>query len=390
MKVVQVHNSYKFYGGETVIFEVTCRILKKNGHKVSLLERSSKKLQVLSGKLRAFTESIYSIPARKELSFILESVKPDIIDLHNIYPFISPSVLVACRQFKVPVVMRCQNYKQICPISFHFRNGKICEKCTGGREYWCILKNCRNNIFESVSYALRTSAARKWRIFKNDVTYYIPPTEFVKNRLVEAGFSPNRISVVPNMVSLPDTGINVSPGEYVAYAGRISPEKGISTLLAAAKRSGLPLKIAGDYSLMPETVKAAPFNVRFVEELNRDQLAKFYQNARFSVVPSIWYEPFGLVIAEAMSCGLPVIASKIGGIPEIVEDGVTGFLVEPGDPEDLSSKMKLLWENPDLCRQMGQAGRKRAAIKYSEDAYYKNIMNVYRKAIMINNATPKF
>ena len=144
------------------------------------------------------------------------------------------------------------------------------------------------------------------------------------------------------------------------------------------------MRLAGDYSRMPDTLKEAPPNVTFAGWLNRAQLVGFYRNARFSVAPSVCFETFGLVGAEAMSYGLPVIASKIGGLPEIVEDGVTGLLFEPGNAEELADKMKLLWDNPDLCRQMGQAGREKAMREYNEDVYYERLMAAYQRAIEVN------
>ena len=141
---------------------------------------------------------------------------------------------------------------------------------------------------------------------------------------------------------------------------------------------------------MPELVKRAQANVMFMGHMNRDRLVRFYRNARFLVVPSIWFETFGLVVVEAMSQGLPVIASRIGALPEIVEDGVTGFLFDPGKIKELMSKMKLLWENEDLCREMGKAARRKAMQDYSEDVYYKRLMAVYKKAIEINNEQKRY
>lgn len=384
MKVLQVHNQYRFDGGENVMYQSIVRLLRKNGHEVCVFERNSKDLRGLDGKIQALTEGVYSRSARKSVAVLLKKERPDIVHVHNLYPLISPSVLVACREAQLPVVMTCQNYRSTCPISYHFRKGSVCELCCGGREFWCVLKNCRESLPESIGYALRNAAARKWRLFGDNVTLYVPPTEFVKRRAVEAGLPADRIVVVPNVISAPDSGSYASgDGNYVAYAGRISPEKGIDTLLASAHRTGLPVRLAGDYSSMPGIVKTAPASAQFIGYLNSTQLNGFYRDARFLVVPSVWFEPFGLVAAEAMSRGLPVIASKMGGLSEIIEDGVTGLLFEPGNVEDLAAKMKLLWESPSMCRQMGMAGRRKAIREYSEDVYYKRLMEVYKKAMQI-------
>jgi glycosyltransferase involved in cell wall biosynthesis len=189
------------------------------------------------------------------------------------------------------------------------------------------------------------------------------------------------------MVPVPETVKENSSGKYIAYAGRISPEKGIDTLLTAAGRTGLPVRIAGSTSGNLEFDEMTPPNVSFVGFLDRDRLAGFYQKARFSVVPSICFETFGLVAAEAMSYGLPVIASRIGALPEIVEDGVTGFLFTPGNSEELAGKMKLLWENPDLCRQMGKAAQEKVTREYGQDLYYRRLLETYRRAIEFEEAS---
>ena len=297
---------------------------------------------------------------------------------------ISPSIFIACRESGVPVVMRCPDYRLTCPTYWHFNEERICERCKNGREYWCILKNCRKNIYESFAYSLRTAVARRFRYYKNNVSIFIPPSEYVKNRLIEAGIRAERIIVVPNMSSLAYSMVDTDNASYIAYVGRISSEKGISTLLTGARIAGLPIRIAGDYSSMPEILKTAPTSVQFVGHLIRDQLGAFYGNARFSVVPSVCNEAFGIVVAEAMSHGLPVIASRIGAIPEIVEDGRTGLLFEPGNAYDLAEKMKLLWNNPELCRQMGRAGKEKVLREYSENVYYERLMGVYMKAMTIN------
>ena len=139
------------------------------------------------------------------------------------------------------------------------------------------------------------------------------------------------------------------------------------------------------FSHMPEIVKTLAANARFTGNLNRGQLIGFYRNARFLVTPSECFEVNPNVVLEVMSHALPVIGSRIGGVPEIVDDGATGLLFEPGNAEALAENMKLLWENPDLCRQMGQAGREKAIREYSEDVYYDRLIAVYRKAIQLKS-----
>jgi glycosyltransferase involved in cell wall biosynthesis len=386
MKIIQVTNWYRFDCGEDTVFNVTTALLKRRGKHVLQFTRNSRDIEPgLTGRLRAFSQGIYSRSSAHDVAQLIEREHPDVVHVHNLYPLISPSLLVTCRRLNVPVVMTCHNYRLMCPTAFHLNNGAVCERCVGGREYSCILKNCRGNIFESVAYALRNIVARKLRLFKDNVTFFIAPTEFIKARLVDAGFRDQQIVYLPYPVPILDSGFEAAEGQYIGYAGRISPEKGIDTLLAAAERlPQVPVRIAGDGPIRGQLSEKAPKNARFLGLLDRSQMSNFYRKARFLIVPSVWFEVSPMVILEAMSRGLPVIASRIGGLAELVEDGVTGFLFEPGNVEDLAKKMKRLWDNPDLCRQIGIGGREKAMRKYSEDIYYKHLMVVYERAIELS------
>lgn len=387
MKIVHVHNRGRFSGGEEVMHEAIIGMLRRNDHAVNVVEH--KGVSVGAGlwiKMRAFKEGIYSRSAKRSFFSTLSAERPDVVHVHNLYPFLSPSILTACREKSVPVVMHVHNYRLICPIDVSLRNGTLCELCDGGREYRCALNNCRGNIFESIGYAARAAMARRWRLFHDNVTLFLPPSHFVKRRLVNAGFPEEQIVVLPNMVSVPVSGVDSSGGQYIAYSGRLSPTKGVGTLLGAARHTRLPVRLAGDGPIMTQLVDEAPKNAKFLGFLDRHQIVNFYRGARFTVVPSTWWEVFGLTGAESMSHGLPVIASRIGSLPEIVDEGYTGLLFEPGNAEDLARQMKLLWENPELCRQMSLAGREKAVREYSEEVYYKRLMAVYERAIELGRA----
>lgn len=386
MKVLLVHNRYRYYSGEDFVVDRMAELLKGKGVNVCMQMRDSRTLEgTVSGKLNAFITGIYSLPAYRSMLKLIRKEKPDVVHIHNLYPLFSPSVLVACKQASIAAVMTCHNYRLVCPIGWHFRDGAICEKCIGGREYWCILKNCRENIFESIAYAIRNSIARKLEFFKKNVTIFISPSNFVKCRLIDAGFPADRIRVTPHFVMNSNSNIDHSGNDYIAYSGRVSPEKGISTLLASARKTKLQLHLAGDYTMMPGFQTSALSNVKFLGHISQKKLGEFYKKARFAVIPSICSETFGMVALEAMGYSLPVIASRIGALPEIVEDGVTGYLFQPGDVEDLAYRMKLLWDNPELCKQMGDAGRKKVIRDYNENIFFDRLLSVYEQAINIEN-----
>lgn len=383
MKIYLIHNNYGIFSGEEAVVESLLQLLSANGHKVIPYCRSSIEIPKMKlGKIRAFFNGIYSFSSKNFIRREMKKHKPDIVHIHNLFPLISPSILGECRRADIPVVMTVHNYRLLCPNGLFMTDGKVCDKCSYGREYWCILCNCMNNKFVSIGYALRNYFARRFRLFKDNVTIYICLTEFQRNRLVAEGFPSERCTVIPNMLNTEIVNTNSVSNDYVGYIGRISPEKGVTTLLAAASKfSEIPFKVAGSYDLMPFLLKEAPSNFKFLGKLSGNEVKEFYRSSRFIVLCSIWFEGFPMVILEAMLMSKPVICSRIGGLPEIVEDCVTGLLFDPGNADDLAEKIYYLWEKPDLCRKMGQAGRKKVLREYSPERYYKRLMVVYEKAI---------
>ncbi len=358
------------------------RLLRDHGHDVFPYYRSTTELEGMRwGKARAFFSGVYSPASRRHMARLLRETRPDLVQVQNLYPLISPSVLLAARDLGIPVVMRCANYRLVCPNGLLLSAGQICERCRAGGEWWCILRNCEGSLPKSMGYALRSWAARKYRLFHDQVYAYICLTEFQKSRLMAHGFPGERLAVIPNMTtSIPPEPER--PGDFVGYAGRISPEKGIPTLLAAARRlPRIPFQGAGSMAPTSNFAAEAPPNLRFSGHLAEEALHRFYRDSRLLVMPTIWFETFGLVLIEAMAHAKPVIASRIAGIPEIVDEGVSGLLFEPGNAEDLAQKIQYLWERPGLCRRMGQAGREKVLREYSPQRYYTRLMAVYRQAM---------
>jgi glycosyltransferase involved in cell wall biosynthesis len=387
VKVLQVYNDYRSrHGGEINVVQMISTLIERRGHEARLLTASSKGLDdTLIGKIKAFASGIYNRSAYRQMLQSLRDDRPDIVHVHNLYPWFSPSVLVACREEGLPVVMTNHNYLLTCPVVSHLYRGKVCEKCFGGKEYHCVLQNCRENMAESVAYAARSFTARKLDLFRSHVTIQIMLSDFARRRLIKTGFDEDRVVVLPNMVELGPEPKNDAPGQYAAFSGRMAAGKGVDILLsAAANLPDVPVRLAGDGSILDDLKAAAPANAKFLDRLGPVELAEFYRNSRFLVVPSRWFEGCPLVVSEAMSHGLPVIASRIGGLPEFVDDGVTGLLFEPGNVAELTDKIRLLWNDPELCRRMGEAGRAKACRAYNEDVYYGNLMSIYNQAIELN------
>lgn len=383
MHICVVHNEYGRFSGEEAVVEFMERLLLSHGHRLSLFVRSSAEIpRMWLGEPRAFFSGIYSWSSKRAMRELLARQRPDIVHVHNLYPLISPSVLDACRMAGVPVVMTVHNYRLTCPNGLHMVRGKVCEECLGGHEMRCVVNRCEGTVLKSLGYALRNVVARKAALFRRNVTMYAVLTEFQRRRLIDAGYPAERIAVVPNAVS-PDGIEAIAPaGNYMGFVGRVSPEKNIpALLLAAGKLPHIPFKIAGSVDRMPWLRDGSPSNVEWLGHLDPANLNDFYRHARCILLPSTCFEGFPTVLVEAMLRGKPVICSRIGGLPEIVDDGVTGLLVEPGDSETLTAKIGYAWDHPELCHQWGAAGRAKSRREYTPQKYYDRLMAVFEQAI---------
>jgi len=383
VKVLLVHNEYGKPSGEEMVVNGTRRLLEEHGHEVVCFTRSSAEIETMRwGRTRSFFSEIYSQPSRLTMRRLLAERRPDVVHIHNLFPLISPSILPECRNAGVPVVMTLHNYRLVCPNGLEMVRGRICDKCSGGREYWCIIRNCEGSYPKSIGYAIRNYVARKRRYYLDNVTVFVALTKFQRERLLAVRFPAERTVVIPNTIRAEDSVGMSSLGDYVGYIGRISPEKDIPTLLDAARRcSEIPFMVAGVYDRMPQLLREAPANLRFLGHLDRRESSRFVHGARLIVLCSICFENFPMAVVEAMIHAKPVICSRIGGLPEIVEDGRTGLLFQPGDPVELAEKIRYLWSRPELCWKLGQAGRAKALREYSSETYYDRLMGVYRKAI---------
>lgn len=384
MKVVQLHNLQRArFGGEYTVIASIRKILEKRGHQTMTVSRSSLDIEnSVIRKVGAAFNGVFSFSAVSEIKALISRECPDIVHVHSVYPMWSPAVFLACKQSGIPTVMHVHNYYFSCPNWHHLRNGKFCQLCRGGKEYWCALTNCRGSVAESVAYAGRAYLARKLRLFLNNVGVFIVVSTFQKERLIREGLPEDRVRVIQNVViddsnPMQDAGDN---GEFVGYSGRLSSEKGVGTLLEAARRSGLPVRIAGDGPARTELERNAPPNVAFLGYLDRTALSEFYRRCKFLVVPSTIAETFCMAAAEAMTYAKPVIGSRIGAIPEIVEDGQNGLLFEPGNVDELTQFMLTLWTKPVLRLKYGHAARSSIQGKCNEDAYYLNLITAYRRA----------
>jgi glycosyltransferase involved in cell wall biosynthesis len=383
MKIVQLYNQQRsLFGGEETVVATIRRVLERNGHQAMTLMRSSRGAErSFVSKASIALSGIYNPFAYREMERFLETERPDIVHVHSVYPNYSPSVLAACRAHRVPVLFHVHCHILTCPNWYHLRDGKTCERCFGGHEQWCLLTNCRGSLAESAAYSLRSVVARKLGLFRHNVTLFLAVSQFLRDRLILAGYPPAQVEVLRNAVTADAGNAHAPAGAgYIGFAGRLSHEKGVDTLLAAARVCALPVKIAGDGPEMERLRSLAPPNVEFLGRLDREQMSSFYRGSRLIVSPSRSFEGFPLATAEAMMMGKPVIANCIGALPELIEDGVRGLLVPTDDHTALAGRMNLLWNNERLRQQLGSAAKAWAEKHCNEEVFYATLLAAYERA----------
>jgi glycosyltransferase involved in cell wall biosynthesis len=321
----------------------------------------------------------------QEVRELIRQEKPDIAHVHNIFVVISPSVYYALDEAGIPVVQTLHNYRLICPNATLYRNGKICEKCIGGGNFMPVIVNrCWRDSF-LLSYFLVKTLNRhiKSKTFCEKIHRYITLSEFSRAKFIQAGFQGEKISVKPNFLEI-DVQEKEYFGNFALFVGRLVEYKGVNTLISAfARLNKYHLKIIGDGPLRNKIKKMLKFmdNVELLGELPRDKVIEYMKNCRFLIFPSQCYENMPLTIIEAFSCGVPVIASRMGATSEIIKHGITGLLFDPFSVEDLISKIVWAWSNHEKIKEIGKRGRMEYEEKYTEEKNYNILMSIYNSVL---------
>jgi glycosyltransferase involved in cell wall biosynthesis len=377
---LHAYNQHRGGGGANNATLATIEVSRAHGLELEVFTRRSGDLAPsLSGRLQAGLSAIYNRQGVREFVARLEAFRPDVVHAHELFPLVSPWILPQCTRRGIPVVMSLVDYRLTCPVVTHLRGGQICASCSGGREYRALLHNCRGSLPESATMALYSGLVRTLRLYSGHVSRFVTPSEFTRDWMVEQGaLRAERTSVLAPLVEFPESAADPAAGSYVAYAGRFAKEKGLDTLLEAARRTGLPFRLArNEKSLVGIEVSR---DVEVVVTRGRHDLAAFYRGARLIVVPSVWFETFGLVGAEAMSHGIPAVASRIGAVAGLVEDGVDGLLFEAGNAADLADKVAGLWNDAERLRRLGRAARDKVQRLWAPERHLEGLQEIYARA----------
>jgi glycosyltransferase involved in cell wall biosynthesis len=411
MKILLVNNIIGYAGGAETIVLNTGKLLESKGHEVYYFGTDQNTCLTSKEHLVNFThfsamplykrpfyilKSIYNQEAKQKFMQYLDLIKPDLVHFNVIEYQLTISVLDCCRIAGIPAIMTMHNPYLLCPsVRLLIKNEHYCynELCIPGNPTHCIIHRCAGkslakSLVSTIEYTYR-------KIFRNldVIRYFIVPSEELKRLAITSGISESRIVVIRNFVdesyfkAIPEANNN----NYFIYAGRLSPEKGVDLLIKAMRYVSpeIHLKIIGTGNEL-EKLKSMTrdynlSNITFTGFMPPESLQEEYKNCLACILPTVGFENAPLNVLEAFSYGKPVIGSKLGGIPELIEEGVTGYLFEPGNALELSEKITTTYASPETALHMGHNGRHRLDQFHSPDFYYSQLLNTYQKIVEETN-----
>lgn len=410
MKILLVNYRYFISGGpEKYMFNIK-KMLEDNGHEVIPFSIHSNKnveteyskyfVEPIGGRDATYfdevkktpksiwqmlTRSIYSTEVEKAIKKEIRDVKPDVVYIIHFVNKLSPSVITGAKKMGIPVVLRLSDYFLLCPRFDFMYQKNICEDCLNKGYRSCIKKSCvKGSLFASVIRVFSMKFHSLIHVYRG-VDAFITPSEFLKQKLVVNGFDEKKITCIPTFTSSKSEVGEAQLGSYGLYFGRITEEKGVETVIKAyEKLPGYELKIMGDDTteegmrLKAYVEKHRIKNVEFLGFKSGIELEKVIKGARFTLIPSIWYDNLPNTALESFQYSKPVIACNIGSLPELVVDGVNGFLFEAGNENELVQAIRKLDDN-DTVTKMGAESRKRLETRFAPQTHYDSLMKIFNQ-----------
>lgn len=406
MRILMVQTFHYYRGGDSTYMLNLTKLLEERGHEVipfamhhprnlpspySRYFVSGIDYPELLGDLsirsawKVLARSIHSRESRQKIARLVDDVRPDIAHFHNFQAHITTSIISPLRRRGVPIVWTLHDYGLICPNSTFLSGDEICERCLPARFFEAAVRRCKKGSLGASLVAMLSAYYERLMRVPSRVDRFVTPSRFLGGKLVEAGFDRARIRWIPNFVELEDR-VAGGEGDYFLYFGRLSHEKGVDLLIRAVKGIGAGrLLIVGTGPVEGELEElasgSAGIRIEFTGYRTGPELEKLLAGAKFVVLPSRWYENLPFSIMEAMAAAKPVVAARIGGIPEMVEDGVNGLLFPPGDVDSLGGCLRRLLEDDSMRREMGRRGREKAERIYNRDLHYRKVMEVYGEVL---------
>ncbi|MCP4991076.1 MAG: glycosyltransferase family 4 protein [Colwellia sp.] len=403
MEILSINKYYWKKGGSESVFFNEKEMLESVGHTVIPFSMQSPQNEEskyskyfvsevdytkpgLKNRVTSASKIIYSFEAKRKMEQLLSNHQPDISHFHIFQHQISPSIFGPLRKHNIPIVLTLHDLKPICPNYKMYVDGRVCEECKGRKFINCFKNRCTKgstlgSLISTIEMYLHYAMG-----YYQGVDHYIAVSEFYRDKMIEYGFSPEKITYLPNYIDASEYQPDGTDNGYMLYFGRLSEEKGISVLLEAAKSlPDVPVYIVGsgplEESLKQKATDEGLDNVKFCGFKAGAELKKLLMEATAVVVPSEWYENCPMTILEAFAAGKPVIGSNIGGIPELIEEGVDGFTFPPGDQAALAEKITLIWEDRSKAREMGMQGRQKIEEKFNAEAHYDGLISIYESVL---------
>lgn len=399
MRILLVNKFHYLRGGSEKYYFELAKLLKSHGHTVAFFSMKNEN-NIKTGDREYFVDEIdmntgskfealnviYSKKNKALMEKALEEFKPDIVHINNFQRQLSASIIDAVKEKNIPLIMTAHDLNSICPASIMLYNGEVCEDCITKGYTSCIKKKCiKNSMLKSVLGYIEKKYYDLHKIFCK-IDCIISPSEFNKNQLLKGKLKCNDITVIHNFVNETEK-TDYTLGDCAFYFGRLSREKGILNLVEAINNiPGARLIIAGDG---PEKENIQAYikehklenRITLLGYLNQNDIRENIRKCRFVTVPSIWYENCPYSILETMEIGKPIIGSKIGGIPELIQDGINGFTYEHNDVTKLTNILMKLFGNDETVKQFSKNSKQIFIQNYSAEAYYNKLMTVYNKYI---------
>ncbi|MBR0953608.1 glycosyltransferase family 4 protein [Bradyrhizobium canariense] len=369
-------------GTEVIDFAMQHERNVHSPHAAHFVSRQDYRTGGYLSKIKGALALIHSREAVRKLASLVDETRPDLMHCHNIYHQLTPSIVGVAKSRGIPVVLTLHDTKPVCPVHTRALGNNLCSLCIGGDFHHVLKHRCSDGSIAQSAALYLEAVTQRWLGSYEKVDRFIAPSQFMRDSVLRR-FSADRVALLHNGVDVATISPSGLDKGYLLYCGRLAPGKGAETLLRAHQAAGSrwPLVIAGTGPLTDELKSQFTENVQFAGHLSGPELSTMLAESSVVVVPSEWCENCPMSVLEAMAHGKPVIASRIGGIPELVNDLATGFLFEPNNTDELRDRLERLMSDPGLRARMGAAGRLRVEREFSLEKHNAELMAVYQSLV---------
>jgi glycosyltransferase involved in cell wall biosynthesis len=387
-RVLQVHTRYRQAGGEDEVVAAEKRLIEEAGLSVAQVLFDNPGPDT-SGRASSLAQGLNAMWSRRSAQSVREAIETtgaQVVHVHNTFVSASPSVYQAASACRIPVVQTLHNYRLVCPAATVYRDGRPCTDCLGRSIPWpAVAHSCyRDSRAQSAVVAATLGIGRATRTYSRKIGAYLALTMFQRDLLVQGGLPAAKIQVLPNFLE-PDPGVGDGARRGFLFVGRLSEEKGVSALVGAAALLPGLVRVAGEGPLSSVVEAAAEVgDLEALGPLDKDAVFDQLRGAAAMVLPSVWYEGLPVSVLEAYATGTPVIASRIGSLTEVIQEGVTGLLARPGDARDLAECLRWATDHPDIMRQMGFNARREYETRYRGRMHLEALLATYERLIEAN------